>query len=597
MLARPKRPPMVLLVIAAVLVVGIGAALWRYSRFNTVYAVNGLPVSVDISLDGRKLTVQSNGRVTFTDVPVGTHVIEARWQGEELETTLVFVKGGSHELIYNVGGAAPLVWERIAYSKYSSDQEPQWRMYCGSRFVELESVDYVFSDPPKSISTKSGGTIYKTHLTLDQGGLKTCQSWALDKGSQEMWAEWQRLEARIDPKKALYAIEEYARQGDFRQAQLLLEEALAKEPTVELQRIDQSVLMASGQAEKARAKYGRSPDDAQAAETDLWLAQRLLPLEERLAFVDQALVRFPKSPWLLYARAQALDRRGDTAQALAAYELAEASPPKELEWSIIHGHLSALLRLKKYKEAWAAGQSAYKDSTSIDGAVTYANLAMLTGNAADWAAKLKAHQVKWANALLGIPEVGGLGMKGKEKELDPAAFKSARDIIRLTLEPGAPPPPPKPGKKGAPPMLIGAVDLSPPRVALVNAGRAADSVLRLLPDAVVWLLLTEAWRVGDTAAATRLAKHATNYDAPRLDAALRFIATGRLEPQVEMTGDLTLAVLWLARGRRLATLGESPKAAYAEARRLDAFHGMVWRALDRWPEAQAGAKLAWLPVD
>ena len=118
----------------------------------------------------------------------------------------------------------------------------------------------------------------------------------------------------------------------------------------------------------------------------------------------------------------------------------------------------------------------------------------------------------------------------------------------------------------------------------------------MLTREVVWLLLTEAWRTGDTAAAAKLSRHAGGYDMPRQDDAASFIATGRMSPRLDNVGDAYLAVLWLARGRRLATLGEDPKEAYEHVRRLDAFGTVVSRALERWPAAQPGARLAWIPV-
>jgi tetratricopeptide (TPR) repeat protein len=578
-MATPKRPPLVLLVIAGVLVIGIGAALWRYSRFNSVHAVNGLEVAVDVTLDGVTRQVLATGRVEFRDVPAGTHMVTVKLKDVELERTLVFVKGGGHDQVYNVGGAAPLVWERIAYSTYRSNQVPQFTVYCGHRFVEVESVDYAFVEPPKTISTKGGGTLYKTHLTVEQGGLKACQSWALDQGTQEMWADWQRLEARIDPKKTLYAVEEYARQGDLREAQVLLEQVLKVEPTVTLHSIYESVLLASDQLEKAKAKYARSAHDPGASDVDLFYAARLLPMDERLAFLDQALLRFPQSGYLLYARALTLDRKGDSARALESYELAEANPPPALELNVTEGHLSALLRLKRYAQAWAIAEVAYRDTTSIEGAVSYANIAAVTGRSADWSSKLKPHQLQWASALLG--DTGGLGLsdlgKKADKATEPESFRTARDVIQLTFE-----------ASGKTPAPLGA---------LSQVVRASDSVLRLLPDTIVWLLLTEAWRVGDTAAAARLVKHAAGYDAPRVDEALRFIATGELTLQLEKSSDAMLAVLWLARGRRLATLGDDPTRAFAEVLRLDAFRSVVSRAFASWPEARAGTKLPWLPVD
>src|SRR4051812_15570238 len=92
-MATPKRPPLVLLVIAALLLVGIGAGLWRYSRFNTVHAVNGFDVALDVTLDGVTKPVMPTGHIKFEDVPMGTHVITAKLHDVELESTLVFVRG------------------------------------------------------------------------------------------------------------------------------------------------------------------------------------------------------------------------------------------------------------------------------------------------------------------------------------------------------------------------------------------------------------------------------------------------------------------------------------------------------------------------
>src|SRR6185436_5859941 len=113
-------------------------------------------------------------------------------------------------------------------------------------------------------------------------------------------------------------------------------------------------------------------------------------------------------------------------------------------------------------------------------------------------------------------------------------------------------------------------------------GRATDAELRLLPSEVVWLLLTEAWRVSDVNAASRLRRHAHGPDVPRIESALEFIGSGKLPADFDDISDVHLAVLWFARGRRLATLGKDADAAYAEAKRLDAFHAVVWQAHERW---------------
>ncbi len=578
----PTRPPLVLLAVAFALVAVIGVGLWRWSRFNDLWLVNALPVAVEVSIDGKR-SVQlaaNTGREKVEGLGVGTHVVVVKHGGRELETTLVFVLGGSHELVYNVGGAAPLAWEKIAYTTRATGQEPQWTLYCGRRFVVLGSIDHVFVEPPRSVSVKGGGTVYRTHLTVYEGGLKTCHSWALDRGTVEMWLDLQRLEAKLDASKVVDVVEELARQGDLREAQLLLEQAMEEKSGFELRRVHEQLLIASDQTEKARELYAREAADEKAADVDLYLSAVLKAPDERIAFLDEALQRFPRSAYLRWLKGQTLDREGQSDKAIAEYELAETAREKDLEWWLFASHARALLHANRKAEAWALAASLYKDSASLDGALAYARVARATGNSeAGWDAKLKPQAQRWGQALLDLP-VTPVKTGANEKDWDPASFKKARELIQLTVRQ----------------TTVAKKTYVPPLGALALVAKASDSELRLLPDDVVWLLLTEAWRVGDSVAATKLSRQATGATAPRLDDAATFIATGQLSPRLDLASDTVLGVLWLARARRLATLGEDAAPALALARRFDAYGTLVTRALERWDPAKPGAHFAWLPV-
>ncbi|MBL8951713.1 MAG: hypothetical protein JNK82_13105 [Myxococcaceae bacterium] len=578
----PKRPPAALLAVAAVLIAGIGFGLWRWSRFNDLHVVNGLPVAVEVTLDGNKSqhVAATTGRVKFEGVGAGTHVVEVKHDGRELETTLVFVKGGSHELVYNIGGAAPLLWEKIAYSTYSAGKEPVWSMYCGQKFIVLDDVDYVFTEPPKSVSVKGGGTVYRTHLELEGGGLKSCYAWVVDRGSTESWVELQRLEAKLDPSKVIDAIDLIAMQGDLREAQLLAEQAIEKSPTFDLLYTHELLLLASGQTEKARARYAREANDASATDTELYLASVLLTPAERLPFLEVALTRFPDSGALHLAKARAHDRLGDDVKALAEYTAALRTLPGGSLARAANGQLSTLLRLKRNADAWSALTSLVGRPTDTESAITYVNVARLTGNSSTgWDAQLKPPSQRWAQARLDLP-VTPPKTGRQEKDWDSPPYRKARELIALTLNPG-------PGGKTPTPAPLGA---------LAAVARAGEPELKVLPKEYVWLLLTEAWRTGDSVAATKLSRHAGGYDLPRFDDARELISTGRVSPRLDFAPDPLLAVLWLARGRRLATLGDDPKDAYAQVRRFDALGLLPARALDKWPAATPMSRLAFVPV-
>jgi hypothetical protein len=156
------------------------------------------------------------------------------------------------------------------------------------------------------------------------------------------------------------------------------------------------------------------------------------------------------------------------------------------------------------------------------------------------------------------------------------------------------------------PVLAGARGLvraaySSPGAALGLAGSADPGVLQQLPDSITLLLLAEAWRTGNGAAAGKLTPRDGGINGAPLVDIQRFLLDGTLGDDLPFIGDEELAALWFARGRRLQGAGEPAEEAFKRAAALDVLHRTATRAMAKWqalsPSSAAKAVVPWAAVD
>ncbi len=102
-----------------------------------------------------------------------------------LERAVVVADSRSSAVVYNVLGAAPVVEALIHYSQAerAGDRKPDMTFHGGQRLSVIDDIDYVFTEPPKTINAeRSSGEIVKRVLLDAKGGAPATVSFLLREG-------------------------------------------------------------------------------------------------------------------------------------------------------------------------------------------------------------------------------------------------------------------------------------------------------------------------------------------------------------------------------------------------------------------------------
>jgi hypothetical protein len=143
---------------AAALLVGAwgGYRLWTH---QDVWVVNGLPGPVQVTIGPASVRVPA-GQHVKVNLPVGTHTARALTaKGEVVDEGPLAVQSGSALLVWNVGGAAPVMEAGVPYyagTPPANAAEPKPVLHCGERWLSLHGVDFEFREPPDKIEMPKG---------------------------------------------------------------------------------------------------------------------------------------------------------------------------------------------------------------------------------------------------------------------------------------------------------------------------------------------------------------------------------------------------------------------------------------------------------
>lgn len=158
--------------IARLLVAGsiVGAVLGFSSitaTTTTLTIYNGLDRDVKVLVGKEKVSLPAfTAREIEIELTDKTNVEAKTTEGEIIESFAPTLTSHTQHYIYNVAGASPLVeWAAV----YGSDAKQEPRLLGAMRW-SISEVDVYFSEPPESVSTKSGGA---TKWVLDGGGERT----------------------------------------------------------------------------------------------------------------------------------------------------------------------------------------------------------------------------------------------------------------------------------------------------------------------------------------------------------------------------------------------------------------------------------------
>jgi len=541
--------PAGLLAGCGVLFAAVVATLLYFDRSTTFYVVNGLPRPVAVAVEGLSARVASGAQKRLDGVSVGPHeIVVTEVDGALIERSLIDVRGAHRVELYNVAGAAPLVWSRVNYS-VAKPRKAETKHYCGQTFLDLQRPDYLFEEPPASIRADSkSSSVIREALVLAPGLFSGCVQQLLNEGRT---GEIQALLSVAQPGS-------WVSDDDRRPALELVKQLAAAPDDFELHRALQTQYQRLGQQDLLRPLYAARIARPEATDLDYYLYARISPASSRLALLTQGLSRFPSSGWLRWSLGYSyLDAR-DYPRALAAFEAVRLEElPLVRQLQVATARVSALLHLGRGAEALKEAERAIGGTRQV--ASDSARLRDLEFGLAYWAAA----QAAGAKPNLNFLAVGSLrrwveliGSGGLSESLGAAESGASYDLAATAL-------------------------LDPQRgIAQATTLLAADLVET--PVSIQLLLLTEAWRSGDE----RLSQRLESLLGWRLNLsrARHFIRTEGAQEVLESLSDAECAVLWLARGRWVATSGGDPKPAYEQVRALDVFRGVAVRALNSWAE-------------
>ncbi|MCB0400466.1 MAG: M48 family metallopeptidase [Flavobacteriales bacterium] len=135
--------------VSALLIV---AALYfgNYVQVSTMYVYNGLSIPVYVQYDGSDYLVEEHSDIQF-DFSSGEVVQTKTEDGTLIETFKPMHKFGQQKYIYNVMNAALLIKQTAVYGSYGEVPD----VILGNPKWITVNADFIFEEPPQSISTSS----------------------------------------------------------------------------------------------------------------------------------------------------------------------------------------------------------------------------------------------------------------------------------------------------------------------------------------------------------------------------------------------------------------------------------------------------------
>lgn len=558
----------------------LGGLLFAVSEEQTVYFVNALDLPVVVTVDGgRTHTVLAGGRVSQS-LTSGVHHVEVKTaEGQALEQGSLYVKSSSDRaVVWNVLGAAPLYVQSHVYTRHSKQSaRPSLLTYAGARLVDRENVDYLFSNPPSSISTKdnSGRAIVKLQLAMAPGGWRTSLNILEGDGSYALLAKLGEALLQVDPRQQDAfdaALKGWHRAEGTEAALGFLRRTMKAHPGMLTAHAHyQQLLQSLGQREHLRSFYGglveKSPE---AALLQYFLAQ-VEPPAEGLARLEKLVEQHPGETLYRRERARLRFLTGRYADAVADYDAAvDAEQP--VEPHAASAYVRSLLALEQAPAALAMAARFGEAGPKMDW-----RLALLYGRVGRFVAKndwpkgldffVNRASAGRSDRVVSIWIAARLGEEVSEEDLRSLPSEEMRQAI----------------------VIHGTAWMSV-EDAWMACSTASPSALEMLDTTTALLLAAEFERAGDTVLAGRLFDTlALHVPLSREELRAAVFAPGGEAVLAHLDPEWRAAVR-VARARRMDSQGLDSRATYAAVVRDDLFRGLVSRASRKWTRPTRGAR-------
>ena len=288
----------------------------------TLTVHNGLARPVVVSLGGSRLELApfaSRSQAVDADRRIAIETRSER--GELIERFDAELRGSFGNFVYNVAGAAPLVEWTATYG----NGQPRAPRPLGAPRWTTTSAEHLFSEPPRSISSKGGGGTREVLASLADAPASR-QLAGLKNG-----AEQTRLilaHARWDRTASAHALERLTLAAGLPEAQKILAARLRESPDeLMLLRMEQDSA-SDGERPAVCARHQARADAAPNCPDWRHLAARCLPSEaaKAQAFMDGHR-QWPQHGWLAYAAGYSEAEAGHWFEAIGALDQARRSVP------------------------------------------------------------------------------------------------------------------------------------------------------------------------------------------------------------------------------------------------------------------------------
>ncbi len=308
-------------IVAAVL--GLGGSVGSASL--TIY--NGLARPVVVQIDHKRLHVAALSSANAElDANRSYQMTASTEDGKTIESFKAEAKGSFAHFVYNVAGASPLVeWTSVYGNAPIRPDRP-----LGAPRWSTTEADVLFSDPPKSVQTKSGGATRQVLAGLGNVSASRQLDFLQNPVEQQALIS---VHARWDTSSSANIaqwLELAAHQPDF--PKLLATRLLETPNDVWLLRIAHDV---ASDAEKVKicARYQLRSKAAPQDPDLLYLAARCLPdVAEKNSALREGYERWPTHGWLAYAHGYGEAELAHWSAALSAFSQARRALPSLNNW-------------------------------------------------------------------------------------------------------------------------------------------------------------------------------------------------------------------------------------------------------------------------
>lgn len=562
-------------VAGVVLVVAIAL---RFALFQTVWFVNGLPVSVQVQLDDSNhgFTLQSQQREARAML-VGVHAIRVLSpEGKLLSDETVAIPSRHDVVAYNVLGAAPLATVPTVYTSgsHTGTHRQETRIHAGRRLIAQDGVQYVFTPPPSSISVDSRSSASEyVRWQFDLIG----DNW---QDSVRMASEDNRLDDTVaiclglldahpgDPGAVDCLLAFLPRTRGLQAAQVLLRQLVEQSPgDVELQRDYQFIGRRLDRWDAMRTEYrtwlATHPDDHVIRS----MLARLEPRAQAESMFREVLAKDPSNKVARRGLAMCLRGLGRFAESAREFSAMQDTDPDYPHY--VEDHIRALLANGQAAEAIRVVQQVVEKTDKPNW-----RFSLLHAQLVRWAGKDAAEVApnKYIDKITGAspdPTMKLFLQAMQGEEIPPAKLqplpRQLQDMIRLHVTAAH----------------------NPAHAWDLIQGMSPD-VLSHLDDTMGLLLAAEFERVGDSSTAHALFAHSAHISLPTY-AVRDYVVHGKEHPEFWRLEEDERTALAFVRLRSMDPRSEQARKLAQVISTRVVLNGLLAVAMRSWPAPAEGS--------